>query len=206
MLEVHDLQCSRGGHRLFSSKSFTLEAGTLAWIRGRNGSGKSTLLRTVSGLSPADEGEILWRNQNIRKHPEEFRREQVFMGHSVALKDDLSPLENLRILMQISGRFVTVADALSALAKVGLKGREHLPVKYLSQGQKRRVHVARLHLSRNCPLWLLDEPLTALDAEGVTALQNLLSYHVHQSGIVIMTSHQEIAIDSANTLHIQLPS
>jgi heme exporter protein A len=206
MLEVHDLQCSRGGHRLFSGKSFKLEPGTLAWIRGRNGSGKSTLLRTISGLSPSDEGEILWRNKDIRKQSEEYRRELVFMGHSIALKDDLSPLENLRILMQISGRFVTAPEALSALATVGLKRREHLPVKYLSQGQKRRVHMARLHLSRNCPLWLLDEPLTALDAEGVSALQNLLSYHVHQSGIVVMTSHQEISIDSANTLHIQLPS
>ncbi|MGA7178607.1 MAG: cytochrome c biogenesis heme-transporting ATPase CcmA [Thiobacillaceae bacterium] len=206
MLEVHDLQCSRGGHRLFSSKSFTLEAGTLAWIRGRNGSGKSTLLRTISGLSPADQGEILWRGRNIRKQAEEYRRELVFLGHSAALKDDLSPLENLSILMQMSGRAIAAPEALSALGSVGLKGREHLPVKYLSQGQKRRVHMARLHLSRNCPLWLLDEPLTALDAEGVSALQNLLSYHLRQSGIVVMTSHQEISIDSANTLHIQLPS
>jgi heme exporter protein A len=191
---------------LFSGKSFKLEPGTLAWIRGRNGSGKSTLLRTICGLSPSDEGQILWRNKDIRRQSEEYRREQVFMGHSIALKDDLSPLENLRILMQISGRAVSGSQALSALDTVGLKRREHLPVKYLSQGQKRRVHMARLHLSRDCPLWLLDEPLTALDAEGVSALQNMLSYHVHQSGIVLMTSHQEISIDSAITLHIQLPS
>jgi heme exporter protein A len=206
MLEVHNLQCSRGGHRLFSGKNFNLEPGTLAWIRGRNGSGKSTLLRTISGLSPVDEGEVRWRGRNIRKQAEEFRRELIFMGHAIALKEDLSPLENLRIILQIAGRAVSAPAALSALAAVGLKGREHLPVKYLSQGQKRRVHMARLQLSQDCPLWLLDEPLTALDAEGVSALQELLEAYLRQSGIVVMTSHQEISIDSARTLHVQLPA
>ena len=206
MLEVHNLQCSRGGHRLFSGKSFKIESGTLARIRGRNGSGKTTLLRTLAGLSPWDEGEVLWRSRNIRRHADEYRRELVFLGHAIALKDDLTPLENLRILMQTAGRPVTGTAALSALETVGLKGRQHLPVKYLSQGQKRRVHMARLHLSRNCLLWLLDEPLTALDAEGVSALQDLLSGHVRHSGIVVMTSHQEISIASAGTLHVQLPS
>lgn len=206
MLEVHNLQCSRGGHRLFSGKSFTLGPGTLTWIRGRNGSGKSTLLRTISGLSPWDEGEVLWRGRSIRRHAEEYRRELVFLGHSIALKDDLTPQENLRILMQLAGRPIAGTEALSALAAVGLKGREQLPVKYLSQGQKRRVHMARLHLSRSCPLWLLDEPLTALDVEGVAALQSLLSEHVRHSGIIVMTSHQEISIESANTLQVQLPA
>ena len=206
MLEAHNLQCSRGGHRLFSGKSFKLEPGTLAWIRGRNGSGKTTLLRTVSGLSPVDEGEVRWRGRNIRKQSDEFHRELVFMGHAVALKDDLSPLENLRIILQIAGRSASASAALSALAAVGLKGREHLPVKYLSQGQKRRVHMARLQLSQDCPLWLLDEPLTALDAEGVGALRKLLEEYLHKAGIVVMTSHQEINIDSAQTLHVQLPA
>jgi heme exporter protein A len=206
MLEVNNLQCSRGGHRLFSEKSFRLEPSTLAWIRGRNGSGKSTLLRTISGLSPWDEGEVRWRDLNIRRHAEEYRRELIFMGHSIALKDDLSPLENLRFLMQMNGKPIAVAEGKSALETVGLKNRMHLPVKYLSQGQKRRVHMARLHLSRDCPLWLLDEPLTALDAEGVNALQILLSDHVRHSGIVVMTSHQEINIESANIVHIQLPN
>ena len=128
------------------------------------------------------------------------------MGHAVALKEDLTPLENLRIILQIAGRAVSAPAALSALAAVGLKGREHLPVKYLSQGQKRRVHMARLQLSQDCPLWLLDEPLTALDAEGVGALQKLLEEYLLKSGIVIMTSHQEINIDSAQTLHVQLPA
>ncbi|HYP67320.1 MAG TPA: cytochrome c biogenesis heme-transporting ATPase CcmA [Thiobacillaceae bacterium] len=206
MLEAHNLQCSRGGHRLFSGKSFKLDPGTLAWIRGRNGSGKTTLLRTISGLSPVDEGEVRWRGRNIRKHADEFRRELMFMGHAVALKEDLSPLENLRILMQIAGRAISAPAALSALAAVGLKGREHLPVKYLSQGQKRRVHMARLRLSRDCPLWLLDEPLTALDAEGVAALQGLLEEYLRKSGIVVMTSHQEINIESVQSLHVQLPA
>lgn len=206
MLEAHNLQCSRGGHRLFSGKSFKLEPGTLAWIRGRNGCGKTTLLRTISGLSPVDEGEVRWRGRNIRKHADEYRRELVFMGHAVALKEDLSPIENLRILMQIAGRAVTEPAALTALAAVGLKGREHLPVKYLSQGQKRRVHMARLQLSQDCLLWLLDEPLTALDAEGVGALQKLLQEYLRKSGIVVMTSHQEINIESAQTLHVQLPA
>lgn len=206
MLEAHNLQCSRGGHRLFSGKSFKLDPGTLAWIRGRNGSGKTTLLRTISGLSPVDEGEVRWRGRNIRKHADEFRRELMFMGHAVALKEDLSPLENLRILMQIAGRAISASAALSALAAVGLKGREHLPVKYLSQGQKRRVHMARLRLSQDCPLWLLDEPLTALDAEGVAALQGLLEEYLRKSGIVVMTSHQEINIESVQSLHVQLPA
>jgi heme exporter protein A len=204
MLEAHNLQCSRGGHRLFSGKSFKLEPGTLAWVRGRNGSGKTTLLRTISGLSPLDEGEVRWRGRSIRKRAEDFRRDLIFMGHAIALKEDLSPLENLRIILQIAGRAVAAPAALSALAAVGLKGREHLPVKYLSQGQKRRVHMARLRLSQDCPLWLLDEPLTALDAEGVGALQNLLEEYLRKSGIVVMTSHQEINIDSAQTLHVQL--
>jgi heme exporter protein A len=206
LLEVVNLQCSRGGHRLFSGKSFSLQPGTLAWIRGRNGSGKTTLLRTLCGLSPWDEGEVRWRGRNIRKHAEEYRRELVFLGHAAALKDDLSPLENLRMLMQTSGRTTSREETLSALRTVGLKSREHLPVKYLSQGQKRRVHMARLYLSRNNPLWLLDEPLTALDAEGVGALEKLLDEHVHHSGTVIMTSHQEISIASASTVQVHLPS
>jgi heme exporter protein A len=206
MLEVNNLQCSRGGHRLFSGKSFNLEPATLAWIRGRNGSGKTTLLRTLSGLSPWDEGEVCWRGRNIRRQSEEFRRDLVFMGHAIALKEDLSPVENLRIIMHIAGRTVTTPDTLAALAKVGLRGREHLSVKYLSQGQKRRVHMARLYLSQDAPLWLLDEPLTALDAEGVSALKNLLEEYLHRAGIVIMTSHQEINVASTHTLHIHLPA
>src|SRR6202142_396451 len=139
MLEAHNLQCSRGGHRLFSGKSFKLERGTLAWIRGRNGSGKTTLLRTISGLSPLDEGEVRWRGRNIRKQAEEFRRELIFMGHAVALKEDLTPLENLRIILQIAGRAVSAPAALSALAAVGLKGGEQLTGKHRSTRPKRRA-------------------------------------------------------------------
>lgn len=193
MLEICNLACTRGDHQLFSGLSFSLSAGELLQVQGENGKGKTSLLRTLCGFIVPAAGEIRWRGQDIRKLDEEYYAEMVYLGHLNAIKDELNALENLRISAGLAGCEVDDKQAIAALRHMGLRGRETLPVKVLSQGQRRRVALARL-LVGNAPLWILDEPLTALDVGAVGLMQELIGTHLAKNGMVIFTTHQPLEV------------
>jgi len=193
MLKVIDLACRRGDRRLFSGVSFTLEAGALLHVRGCNGSGKTTLLRALCGLLVPEVGEILWQGQDSRRLGEDYRADLLYCGHLNGIKDDLTGIENLRVAAILDGNPVDEGRLRSALEQMGLAGYEDLPAMALSQGQKRRGALARLLVSK-APLWILDEPFTALDADAANLLLGLIAGHVSDGGILVLTTHQEVPL------------
>ncbi|OFZ68275.1 MAG: heme ABC transporter ATP-binding protein CcmA [Betaproteobacteria bacterium RBG_16_56_24] len=193
MLEVSNLACTRGDHRLFSGLNFTLNPGQIMQVQGANGSGKTSLLRTLCGFIAPDEGDIVWRGEHIRELDEDYYAELLYLGHLNAIKDELSALENLRVSAGLSGVELEEKDAMIALRRMGLRGRELLPTKVLSQGQRRRVALARLLVS-DARLWILDEPLTALDVGAVALVQELIAEHLARQGMVIFTTHQPLQV------------
>jgi len=195
MLDVADLACRRGERLLFSGLSFQLRENTLLHVRGRNGSGKTTLLRALCGLLRPEAGSIRWRGEGIRELAEDFNRELLYFGHLNGIKADLTGLENLRIASTLDQDPADEPAILDALAQIGLEGFEDLPTRMLSQGQKKRVALARLILSK-APLWILDEPFTALDVDAVDLLQRLIAAQVADGGAVILTTHQEVPLTS----------
>jgi heme exporter protein A len=198
MLEISNLACTRGDHLLFSDLSFSLSTGDLLQVQGANGSGKTSLLRTLCGFITPEAGEIRWRGQDIRELDEEYFAEILYLGHLNAIKDELNALENLRISAGLSGCEVDDKQVISALRRMGLRGRETLPVKVLSQGQRRRVALARL-LFGYASLWILDEPLTALDVSAVELMQELIGEHLASGGMVIYTTHQPLEVAGVTT-------
>lgn len=181
LLEADDLALERGGRQLFSAISLRVNAGELVQIEGANGAGKTSLLRILAGLSRYG-----FSGQVRRRAP------QLFLGHHSAVKGLLTPRENLA--WHVSGEAAnSSADIDQALAAVGLYGYEDVLSHTLSAGQHRRVNLARLYLSR-APLWLLDEPFTAIDRAGVAALEARLAAHLGEGGSVLLTSHQTVAV------------
>jgi heme exporter protein A len=203
MLEVIGLECRRGDRRLFSDLNLALEPGTLLHVRGRNGSGKTTLLRTLCGLFTPEAGEIRWRGESIRSLAEDYRRELLYFGHLNGIKSDLTGIENLSIAARLDGDPVGIDDVWQALERIGLRGFEDLPTRMLSQGQKKRVALARLILSR-ARLWVLDEPFTALDVEAVALLQGLIAEHVAGGGLAVLTTHQDVPLTSGQVARLDL--
>lgn len=201
MLEAVHLSCLRGERTLFSDLNFTLASGELLQIAGANGSGKTSLLRMLCGLSAPFAGEIRWKNAAARG--EHFHRDLLYLGHQSAVKEELTALENLLISSAFSNIQLTPHKALEALSNIGLSGREHLPTRVLSQGQKRRVGLARL-LTSNAPLWILDEPLTALDVHAVELIQSRLAEHVARQGMVVLTTHQTLQVPGVALRRINL--
>jgi heme exporter protein A len=192
-LEVQEIACERGDHRLFSGLSFTLSAGELMQVQGANGSGKTTLLRTLCGFVQPVQGKVLWCGQDIQEWDDAYHTEMCYLGHLNAIKDELSALENLQMSAGLAGYTVTEQQALAALRRMGLQRREHLPVRVLSQGQRRRVALARL-LIEDARLWILDEPLAALDVGAVGLMQDLIGEHLSKGGMTIFTTHQPLQV------------
>ena len=190
-LQVIALGCERGGRPLFATQSFSLEAGQAMHIEGDNGSGKTSLLRMVCGLSQPASGEVRWGGQAIADVRSAFFRDLLYVGHSLGLKDELSAVENLQTVSMLAGQPVSREQAFQALKSQGLGSRAHLPLRVLSQGQKRRVALARLQVSK-AKLWVLDEPFVALDRAAVETLQQVLQAHLQQDGLLLFTSHQGV--------------
>jgi heme exporter protein A len=203
MLEVSGLACTRGEHQLFADLSFSLNSGDLLQVQGENGSGKTTLLRTLCGFIQPFAGEILWQGRNLHELGEEYYSNIIYLGHANAIKDELNALENLNISSALSGCVISDNVALTALRRMGLRGRETFPVKVLSQGQRRRVALARL-LVNKAPLWVLDEPLAALDIGAVGMMQDLIGEHLSNQGMVIFTTHQALEVPGVETRRLKL--
>jgi heme exporter protein A len=163
-------------------------------VTGENGSGKTSLLRILCGLLPAEEGRILWHGEDIRACKERYLASLIYIGHLNSLKEDLTPVENVTISARLAGEEISEGKIYEALEAVGLTRAVHrLPTRVLSQGQKRRVSLARLWLSPR-PLWILDEPFAALDASATGLLMQRLRLHLDNGGIVIAATHQEIDV------------
>ncbi len=203
MLEVVGLACVRGDRKLFTDLSFNLNAGELLHLHGHNGSGKTTLLRTLCGLVKESDGQITWNGTPIHKLGEDYTRHVVYIGHKNGIKDDLTGVENLRVTSALDGFQISERDAWEALEKMGLRGHEDLPSRVLSQGQKRRVALARL-LANDAKLWVLDEPFTALDVAAVDFLQTIIREHINQGGMAILTTHQEVKITREQVKELRL--
>jgi len=206
MIEAVDLTCERGERLLFSGLSFSAENGTLLRIAGPNGTGKTSLLRMMCGLLEPTSGEIRWKGGNIRKLREEYWKDLAYIGHLNGVKDDLTVRENLRVSVRVAGRSATEAQLAQALDAVGLVGFEDSMARFLSQGQRRRVALARLYVSEAVPLWILDEPFTALDVRGVAHLSALIARHIESGGTVVLTTHQEVPVDAARRKRVDLGS
>lgn len=195
MFEALNLSCVRDERTLFSGLSFTVLPGEMVQIEGRNGAGKTSLLRILAGLSSPDAGEVRWQGVSTRRQRDVFHQELLYLGHQPGIKSVLTAFENLAFCLSVSSPSVrgdAAADAIyQALENVGLLGYEDVTVAQMSAGQQRRVALARLWLS-NAPLWILDEPLTAIDKQGVATLIALFEQHAEQGGMVLLTTHQDL--------------
>ncbi|WP_370552042.1 cytochrome c biogenesis heme-transporting ATPase CcmA [Citrobacter sp. FDAARGOS_156] len=198
MLEARELLCERDDRILFSDLSFRVNAGEWVQITGSNGAGKTTLLRLLTGLARPDAGEVCWQGKSLHQVRDSYHQELLWIGHLPGIKTRLSALENLRF-------FHHDGDCLAALAQAGLAGYEDIPVNQLSAGQQRRVALARLWLTR-ARLWILDEPFTAIDVHGVERLTQRMAQHTVQGGIVILTTHQPLGVETDKVRRIALTS
>ncbi|QEW07603.1 cytochrome c biogenesis heme-transporting ATPase CcmA [Nitrincola iocasae] len=190
LLQVVDLFCERDDRVLFDGLCFSVFPGEILQVEGQNGSGKTTLLRILSGLSRHYEGQILWRGEPVARQVDAFRRQLLYFGHQPGVKAILTAEENLRWYAALDPG-IDLQQITPALDAVGLKGFEDIPCHMLSAGQNRRVNLARLYLSR-APLWILDEPFTAIDKKGVAAKEALLVEHAARGGTVMLTTHHEL--------------
>ena len=196
LLQLGDLAGSRGDRRLFQGLNLSLRPGQVVWLRGRNGRGKTTLLRMLAGLAPAAHGQIAVLGQKLSGLPPQLRSQIGYIAHANALKDDLTAAEALSFLASLSGHAAQSADVLAALKQVGMASRAQAPIRTLSQGQRRRVALARLALPAQPRVWLLDEPFDALDDRGIGVLNRLLTDHTSRGGSVLLTSHQALSLSS----------
>jgi heme exporter protein A len=205
MLSTHDLACLRGDRRLFRELSISLAPGRLLRVEGANGSGKTSLLRLLAGLALPAAGEVRWQGRAIRGQREAYAQALFYLGHLGGLKDELTPLENLRIEADLCGLPAPEAALTAALDHWGLARQAALPLRVLSAGQKRRAALARLNLT-TAPLWILDEPFNALDVDAVAALGRQIEAHLARGGLAVVTSHMALPIAPAQMQSVRLVS
>lgn len=191
-LSVQNLGCERGEQCLFENINFSLDSGEVMQVRGLNGSGKTSLLRMVAGLAFISEGSVHWNDNCIEKVREEYYAKVNYIGHKLGFKDHLSAVENLTYSC-IQSKQKNNCSIKTALEQTNIANKKHLLTRDLSAGQQRRMALAKLLLLPN-PLWILDEPFSAIDKEGVDMLTKLMQRHSEQGGMIIFTSHQRIAL------------
>ena len=202
-LRAQDLSVRRGSEVLFKALSFELRAGQLVWLRGSNGSGKTSLLRVLAGLARPDGGQLSWGDLPLAQSGD-YQARLVYMGHANALKDDLTALEALNFLTTVHGRSCSTERLEAALRRMGVFHRRKLPVRMLSQGQRRRVALARLALEDRPGCWVLDEPFDALDDAGLALVQELFRANLERGGMVLFTSHIPVRPEGLELLEINL--
>lgn len=192
LLQTRALGCERDDRQLFSGLDLQVRAGSLIQVMGPNGAGKTTLLRILCGLQGFYQGQIYWRGEPLASVRESFLANLLYLGHSPGVQAALTALENLSAAMGAQQK-VTRQACEQALAAAGLAGYEDIPCRQLSAGQRRRVALARLYLSR-APLWVLDEAFTAIDRDGVAAMETLLKARAEAGGAVVFTTHHALAL------------
>lgn len=202
-LEVRDIACRRGPALLFSKLDFDVFAGELLCVRGPNGCGKTTLLRCVTGLTRPDAGRIAWLGEPVSADPSRFRGDIAYAGHLPGLKDDLTTEENLEFSLRLRGVAVDRDAIARALCAVGLDKRRRLPARRLSAGQRRRIGLARLALDP-ARLWVLDEPLTALDDAGQAHFVDLLDRHLGSGGLALVATHHNLVPPSGAARELRI--
>jgi heme exporter protein A len=203
-LQAVGLAGERGGRPLFRGLSFDLLPGQITWLRGRNGRGKTSLLRLLAGLATPVEGAVHCAGQPLARANTAWRQRLIYIGHPNALKEDLSVAESLRFFAQLQGRAAAAADIGAALGRVGIAALAARPVRTLSQGQRRRVALARLALPQPRSVWLLDEPFDALDDDGVQRLNELLAGQARAGGSALLTSHQALGLQNPQPTTLDL--
>jgi heme exporter protein A len=200
-LTAHGLVCVRDDRVLFEGLDFALGPGELLLVEGRNGSGKTSLLRILAGMRLQEEGEVRWCGEPIQEVRGDYFDQIAYVGHLNGIKRELTPLENLRVT-QALGRPSGI-DLEVALEELGLAGFEDTPVQNLSAGQRRRLALARL-LINDSLLWILDEPFTSLDREGMRRFEALVEGHLSGGGLAVMTAHHDVELPGSRVKAINL--
>jgi heme exporter protein A len=202
LLEARALECVRDERVLFTDLAFSVAAGSVLEVEGHNGSGKTSLLRILCGLAQPAEGEVLWRGKDIERDRPAYFSEMAYQGHTHGVKLELTPLENLRVARALKPSRDEPGPWL-ALEQVGLRGYEDVPARMLSAGQCRRVALARL-LTTDALLWILDEPFTAIDKQGVAQIEEMIMDHTRRGGAVVLTTHHKARLDGCDLVTIHL--
>jgi heme exporter protein A len=204
LLETVELYCERDERPLVENLNLKVESGYIYQVEGPNGSGKTTLLRVLCGLSSRYRGELLWKGEAMLSERDAFLAELLYIGHSSGVKAALTPRENLLWHAAISGFSGEGANehVCRAIETVGLYGFEDVPCYALSAGQQRRVSLARLFIGKKS-LWILDEPFTAIDKQGVAELEIWIGEFAQRGGAVILTTHHELGISNL-VQHVRL--
>jgi len=202
LLEAVGLECVRGDRVLFTNLNLALYPGQLLQVEGSNGAGKTSLLRILCGLAAPSEGEVRWNGRAIHKVRQEFMAQVAYIGHHHGIKGDLTPVENIRIARGL-GRANGAVSIEEALHRVGMDGYNDVPARNLSAGQKRRVTLSRLLATLN-QVWVLDEPLAALDIKGVGLVEEMLSEHLLHGGMAVVTTHQPLSVGHGRMTRLSL--
>lgn len=200
-LTAADLTCDRGERRVFSGVRFDISGGDALALVGPNGSGKSSLLRLIAGLLPAAAGTLAWNGVSVAEDPDAHRAHLHYLGHLDAIKPALTPVETLTFHARLRGRLANRPSVMAALDAFGLGRLADLPGRFLSQGQRRRVALARL-LVAPAPLWLLDEPTNGLDAESLERLSDVIDRHRAAGGLLIAATHGGLDLGAHATLEL----
>ena len=199
-LQGIELSCIRDDRVLFEGLNFQLQSGQILLLEGKNGSGKTSLLRILCGFREADAGEVRWGDEAI--NDSNYYADMAYVGHLDGIKKELTVLENLKVCLALgmTGQY-SIAEALR---KVHLQGYDDVLVQALSAGQKRRLSLARLLITHNI-LWILDEPFTSLDKQGIALIESLMMEHCANGGMIVLTSHHDVTLhDDVNVLRINL--
>ena len=200
VLKAEQLFCERDDRVLFRELSFSARAGEVIQIKGSNGSGKTTLLRVICGLNDNYHGALKWFNEPIEDNQDDFYSSLIYLGHQVGVNKVLTPVENLRWSVGLREN-VTSESIYQALAEIGLRGFEDSQCFSLSAGQQQRVSLSKLLLG-TAVIWILDEPFTTLDVDGVQLLEQLLGDHARKGGVALVTTHHELSLPDLKILEL----